>query len=402
MENTKLSAGIVSSASQRWVSLVGLLAAASTQSCMSSPADGQRVRDRDATFNLSGFHTHSSAPVRVLAYNFQLARYDEVGSATSRSTPVPEQWWDDPLYEWDAGSRTLGLAYWQPGRCTGYRALLKGQTTVGGNTYGMYSWDLAKNGEGCTNEHTNNADWVQHCSANESNVYTVDHTDAPRPFTWNVSGLNPNATCTDLELSFRHAATWDAVQGTYRSGSTSRSLSCSSDPPTATGTVFGHCRMNLGSMSAVRSVIEARRTTSATATLSARDLGCRERLRSSASNTLGSSSFDFNWSRWSGTFPQCSAPPPPPAPPPAPRTHTVLCACTDETGAATATLNACIDTVGGSSAVVTGAALLCGFAERDIEFVSGYDTTCRMLSVSGAGATCPRAGDYSITRLDPR
>lgn len=372
-----------------------------SQGCMASPSNGQTVTDRGTRLSLFGFHTNPSAPVRVLAFDFVQNRYEEVASTTSRTTPVSDQWWDDTLYEWDAGYRTLGNEYWKAGRCAGYTATLKGETTVSGNRYGMYSWDMDKNAEGCTTRYRTNSEWALNCSANQSKIYTTDYEDNPRDNTIRISGMNPNETCTALDFSFLHDGSWNVTSGQYRVGSTNRSLSCTENAPSSSGRVSGRCRLNAGGPSSVRSIIEARRTQSATVTLSARDLECRDRSSSTSSTILGSSSYDYDWTRWSGFHSQCAEPAPPP-PTSDPRSHTVVCTCVDATGTASATLNACIDNSGGADAVVTGAALMCGFAERDIESLTRLDTTCRMASVSDPGATCSRAGNYSITSIVPR
>ncbi|MCA9553221.1 MAG: hypothetical protein KC933_24505 [Myxococcales bacterium] len=371
-----------------------LPAALALAGCVASPADGTQVSSTSQTLNFSGFHPNASAPVRVMAYNFSARRYDEVSSGVSTSTRIPASYWDDPLYEWWAPSRSLGSAYWEPGRCTGARALIKGETTVGGRVYGMYSWDLEKNAEGCTNEHRNNADWVTYCSASQSELTTTDYSNDAHAFDISFNAaFSPDATCTSVTFSYNHATgAWTDVRATYQQGGTSRSMSCS-ETSSSRGRTYGTCRLNLGTLSAMRSFIEWHQTNQGTVAVSARDARCRTSLRASRNYTVASSRYDYGWTRWTTVFPQCVAPPPPP-PPSDPHLHEIQCDCVDVSGvAATIRLSGCLET---SSSPVTGASLMCGYAALALEANGGIDTACAFRSLSAAGASCTNPGWWAF------
>ncbi len=362
----------------RRTTLAALTAALCTLAgCIVSPADGHVVSDRSQRIYFSGYHPYANAEISIRAWNFTHGRWDEVATGRSASTPIPEAYWDDTLYSWSAGSRTLPSAYWKAGRCGGYRARVSGRTTVGGSTYSMYSMDLAANADGCTTENRNNSDWVRNCSSSESRIRTRDFSDSARGIEVAFNSFPvPDESCTGLVFRYYHPrGEWDQVRASYRTGATSRSLDCYQTSESR-DTTYGRCRLSAGSVEQVRSIIEALKYDDATLRFSARDLLCRDGLRASGSRTVSASSYDFYWPRWSGRYDQCSVSEPDPEPDPDPRSRSVTCLCSDATGAATVTLDACIDISGGIEAVTRGASLMCGYAARDLERISGIRTTC--------------------------
>lgn len=361
--------------------------------CIASPADGFEVTSTSQTLNFSGYHPYPNAPVRVKAYNFGTRRYDTVASGRSASSPIPPTYWEDTLYSWWAASRTLPSAYWENGRCTGARALIKGETDVSGRTYGMYSWNLEKNAEGCMTDNRNNSDWVSNCSSSQSELTTRDYSNSARAFavTFNA-GFNVNSTCTGLDFGYNHAAgEWSDVRATYRQGSTNRSMSCT-ETRTSRGRTYGTCRLNFGSISAMRSFIEWHQRNEGRIDVSARDRRCRQALRASQSYTKRPSTYDYSWTRFSSLRSQCAAPPPPP---PDPRLHVIGCYCSNVAGTRSAIeLNGCLDA--NASSPATGASLMCGYAAQALQASSGYATSCSFTSLGSPGATCARAGDWSF------
>jgi len=372
------------------------LGLAHTAGCIASPADGMVVSSTSQTLHFSGYHPYSGAPVRVKAYNFSARRYDVVTSAVSSSSPIPASYWEDTLYPWYGASRSLGSQYWEPGQCTGARAIIKGETDVGGRTYGMYSWNLEKNGEGCMTDNRNNSDWVANCSSSQSNLTTSDYSNSAHAYDLNVNAaFNPDGSCTGIVFSYNHAAgAWTDVRATYRQGSTNRSLTCT-EGSTRSGRTYGSCRLSLGSASAVQSFIEWHRSNSGSLSVSARDARCRSNLRASRTYTLRSSAYDYNWSRWSGIFTQCAAPPPPP---PDPRLHVIDCYCSNVGGTSAAIqLSGCLDDR--ASSPTTGASLMCGYAANALQSSSGLATSCAFVRLGPSGAACsfPGAWEFIIS-----
>ena len=316
------------------------------------------VNDTGQTINFSGYHTNASAPVRVKAYNFGSRRYDVVASGVSSGSPIPSAYWGDPSYAWWAPSRVIASQYWEPGRCAGARALFKGETDVGGSTYGMYSWNLERNAEGCMERNRNNADWVNNCSSNYSEVTTRDYTNAPRAFGVNVNySPDANASCTGLTFTYSHpTGEWSGLRATLSAPSI-RTVNFSCTPTSESrGTTYGRCGVAFGSIARVRDFIEALQWDAATLQITARDERCLDRLGVSQTYTIRSSLYDYYWPRWSGTRTQCTAPPPPP-PVDDPRNFDVSCFCSNVGGVrSTVRLEGCINNVS-SSAVSLGASV---------------------------------------------
>lgn len=363
--------------------------------CMVSPADGTTVSNTSQTLNFSGYHPYQDAQVRVKAYNFSTRRYDTVANAVSSSTPLPPSYWDDTLYPWYAASRTLPSQYWEPGRCAGSRALVKGETVVGGRTYGMYSMDLEANAEGCTADNRNNSDWVSNCSAPQSELTTLDYTNDPRPLGLQVTAIPvPNSSCNSVSFSYSHPRDdWRDVRMSFRRGSRNYSLSCTTTSQTRTRT-YGRCQTSLGGRSGVEGFITALQTNAGTLTVSAIDAECRSGLRVSRSFNVQSSRYDYNWTRYTNNHSQCRATTPPP-PPSDPRVHRILCDCANVAGyAARVALDGCLDATASSPA--TGASLMCGYAANRLQSSSGYQTSCGFVSVGSAGATCGFAGGWDF------
>lgn len=365
--------------------------------CIASPADGMVVSDTNQRLNFNGFHPYSRAPVRVKAYDFSAGRYNTVTTGISSTSLVG--YWEDPLYEWSAPSVVLGANYWAPGRCAGARALIDGETTVSGRTYGMYSWNLERNAEGCIADNPNNSDWLNNCSSNASNLRTANYSDAARPL--GVTFATPpqaDDTCTGVYFTYHHpTGQWSDVQASYRVGATTYGLACAVTSESR-GTTYGRCTRNLGSIAGVRTLIESLRTSDLQLNASAREESCRDRLRSSQATTFRASTYDYNWTRWSGYRPQCtvSTPPPPPPPPSDPRTYAIQCFCTNVAGTnGLIGLNACMES--SAMSLVTGAGFMCGYAAVNLQALSGLATTCAYSSMSGPGATCTRAGDWSFS-----
>lgn len=363
--------------------------------CIVSPADGFEVVSTSQTLHFSGYHPYSRAPVRVKAYNFSSRRYDTVASGVSSSSAIPANYWDDTLYSWWASSRSLSSAYWENGRCTGARALIKGETDVSGRTYGMYSFDLEKNAQGCLDDNRNNSDWVRNCSASQSELTTRDYSNSARSLGLNVNAaFNPNATCTGVSFSYNHeAGQWSDVRAVYRQGSTNRSVTCT-ETRTSRGRTYGECRLSFGSIASLRSFIEWHRLNDGRLEVSARDSSCRQSLRASRTHTLRSSRYDYNWTRWSDWYSQCVSPPPPP-PPSDPRLHVIGCYCSNVAGVeSNIQLDGCLEAQASSPA--TGASLMCGYAAQALQASSGVATGCSFTSLGSPGATCARAGDWSF------
>lgn len=378
-----------------------------TTGCIATPANGYEVRDREQPIPFSGYHPYAGATVSVRAWDFTARRWEAIAPpVTTSETPIADGWWEDPLYGWSAGRHVLHREYWEAGRCAGWRARVSGRTTVGGRSYGMYSMDLEKNAEGCTSENRNNDDWVRNCSAPESEIRTRDYADRARPLEVDFTPIpSPDASCTNLVFRWSHPrGEWSEVGATYSAGGSSRSMRCVTTSETR-DTTYGRCTLTLGSVDAVRRTVEALRTSSANIQVSARDEDCRRRLVARASETVRASRYDYYWSRWTGIHDQCAAPPEP-EPEPDPRTHTLGCLCASAYDTVTATVSACIDVSGGSSAVITGAGFMCEYAENDVEaaifelFDRRIDVSCVLDSISAPGGSCGRPGTSSFVSIE--
>ncbi len=360
--------------------------------CIISPPDGTIVSSTSRSINFSGYHPYANSPVRIKAFNFRANQYEVISSGRSSGTAIPTGYWDDTLYSWSATSTPLGSQYWKAGRCGGAKAQIKGETDVFGGTYGMYSSSLSKNAEGCTTNNRNNSDWVRRCSSSQSILKTADYNDSPRRLGVSVNRVPQiDPTCRVFRFEYNYpSGQWRDVRGALNVGGTNYRLSCT-DTQVGRNTTFGSCTFGLSDTSRVQGFIEGLQRATGTLNISATDNRCSARLRASGRFWVQSSTYDYNWSRWSANHSQCIAPPPTSTPDL--RAYPVQCYCESDNGyRSPVSIAACLDARATYPQI--GGQLTCDQVARDFERSSGVNTTCAYVSRGAVGQSCPVEGAW--------
>jgi hypothetical protein len=182
------------------------------------------------------------------------------------------------------------------------------------------------------------------------------------------------------------------VRANLRLGGTNYGLSCAPTSSSSSRT-FSICRVNRGSISGVRNVIERLRFDDGVLSYSAVDLQCHDCLRSTGTFTRRASTYDNNWACWIANRPHCVATPPPP-PPPTLRTYDIRCGCVNENAVVTDhNIVGCINS--SASAPTAGASLMCGQVALDREAEGETNTTCWFLGMGSPQNSCPFLGAWN-------
>jgi hypothetical protein len=93
------------------------------------------------------------------------------------------------------------------------------------------------------------------------------------------------------------------------------------------------------------------------------------------------------------------APPPPPPPPPPGTIYDIQCLCSDETGAAIAAMNGCIDNNTGNPGY--GVSLICDALAVNLQGLSGLRTRCDATAYGPTTTTCTSPGTWTLNSLTP-